>query len=242
MAFKAPANTSTGRSSSFPSAGGLKKTGMTPPRAPPRPLPECRSHYPELMSDSSSPIPFRVGQAIDVHSFAKESEPDKASSTGLESSSPALDTPDEESSRGTKSLWLAGLEWPGETPLEGHSDGDVAAHAVCDALLSATGLGEMGTVFGTDRPQWRGASGEQFLREVCRMLSEAGWRIGNVSVQVIGKKPRMAKRLPEACERMSQILGAPVQVSATTTDGLGFTGRGEGLAASAVALVVRAEA
>lgn len=213
-----------------------------PSRPRPRPLSERRSHYPELMSDSSSPIPFRVGQAIDVHAFAKESEPDKASSTGLESSGTALDTPDEESSRAAKSLWLACLEWPGETPLEGHSDGDVAAHAVCDALLSATGLGEMGTVFGTDRPQWRGASGEQFLREVCRMLSEAGWCIGNVSVQVIGKKPRMAKRLSEACERMSQIIGAPVQVSATTTDGLGFTGRGEGLAASAVALIVRAEA
>lgn len=194
------------------------------------------------MSVSSSPIPFRVGQAIDVHAFAKEGEADKASPTGLDITGPALDTPEEENSRAANSLWLACLEWPGETPLEGHSDGDVAAHAVCDALLSATGLGEMGSVFGTDRPQWRGASGEEFLREVRRMLSEADWRIGNVSVQVIGKKPRMAKRLPEACARMSQILGAPVQVSATTTDSLGFTGRGEGLAASAVALVVRAEA
>lgn len=173
------------------------------------------------MSDSTTPLPFRVGQAIDVHAFAEET--------------PAAN------GRPAESLRLACLEWPGETPLEGHSDGDVAAHALCDAILAATGLGEMGTVFGTERPEWRGASGEQFLREVRRMAAEAGWRLGNATVQVIGKRPRMAKRLPEACARMSQILGAPVSVSATTTDGLGFTGRGEGLAASAVALLVRSE-
>ncbi|WP_115728537.1 2-C-methyl-D-erythritol 2,4-cyclodiphosphate synthase [Actinomyces culturomici] len=171
------------------------------------------------MTSASSPVPFRVGQAIDVHAFASDID---------EGAAPAP-------------LMLACLEWPGETPLSGHSDGDVAAHAVCDAILAATGLGEMGTVFGTDRPQWRGASGEQFLVEVRRMAEEAGWRIGNATVQVIGKRPRMAARLPEACARMSAILDAPVSVSATTTDGLGFTGRGDGLAASAVALVVRAD-
>ncbi|QWW19789.1 2-C-methyl-D-erythritol 2,4-cyclodiphosphate synthase [Schaalia sp. 19OD2882] len=166
------------------------------------------------MSDSR--IPFRVGQAIDVHAFATDPQAVQ-----------------------DKTLMLACLEWPGETPLEGHSDGDVAAHAACDALLGASGLGEMGTVFGTDRPQWHGASGEAFLREVVRMLDQEGWAIGNVTVQVIGRRPRMAARLPEACARMSGIVGAPVQVSATTTDGLGFTGRGEGLAAIAGALVVR---
>lgn len=171
------------------------------------------------MTSASSPVPFRVGQAIDVHAFASDIDEGAASAP----------------------LMLACLEWPGETPLSGHSDGDVAAHAVCDAILAATGLGEMGTVFGTDRPQWRGASGEQFLVEVRRMAEEAGWRIGNATVQVIGKRPRMAARLPEACSRMSAILDAPVSVSATTTDGLGFTGRGDGLAASAVALVVRAD-
>lgn len=168
----------------------------------------------------STPVPFRVGQAIDVHAFAVADE--------------CGNLPD-------KTLMLACVEWPGETPLEGHSDGDVAAHAVCDAILAATGLGEMGSVFGTSRPEWSGASGEQFLVEVCRMARKAGWHVGNATVQVIGTKPRMAARLPEACQRMSEIVGAPVSVSATTTDGLGFTGRGDGLAATAVALVVRAQ-
>ena len=157
--------------------------------------------------------PFRVGQAIDVHAFAAGTEADR------------------------RTLMLACLEWPGQVPLSGHSDGDVAAHALCDAILAATGLGDMGTVFGTNRPEWAGASGEQFLRAVRRMAESAGWSVANASVQVIGNRPRMAARLPEAGVRLSEILGAPVSVSATTTDGLGFTGRGEGLAASAIALV-----
>lgn len=165
--------------------------------------------------------PFRIGQAIDVHAFAAGEGTGTGTGTGQDSP-----------------LMLACLEWPGETPLSGHSDGDVAAHALCDAILAATGLGEMGTVFGTDRPEWAGASGEQFLTEVRRMAEAAGWTLSNATVQVIGKRPRMAHRLPEACSRLSEILGAPVSVSATTTDGLGFTGRGEGLAASAVALLV----
>ena len=166
---------------------------------------------------SEMPSPFRVGHAIDVHAFATSVSPHDG-----------------------KTLMLACLEWPGETPLEGHSDGDAAAHATCDALLAAAGVGDLGTNFGTDRPEWSGASGQAFLTEVRRMLCEAGWAIGNVTVQVIAKRPRMMKRLPEASEKMSQILGAPVSVSATTTDGLGFTGRGEGIAASATALIFRA--
>ncbi|WP_084402932.1 2-C-methyl-D-erythritol 2,4-cyclodiphosphate synthase [Schaalia suimastitidis] len=157
---------------------------------------------------------FRVGQAIDVHAFA---------------------TP--EQARG-KTLMVACLPWPDETPLEGHSDGDVAAHALCDAILGACALGDMGTVFGTDRPQWQGASGEAFLVEVVNMAAAAGWRLGNATVQVIGNKPRMAARLPQACERMTLLAQGPVSVSATTTDGLGFTGRGEGLAALASVLMV----
>ena len=150
----------------------------------------------------------RVGIGTDVHAFGGEGD-----------------------------LWLAGLEWPGEQPLSGHSDGDAVAHAIVDALLGAAGLGDIGEHFGTAHPEYAGAHAEVFLARTRELLAAAGFVIGNVSVQFQGNRPKFSPRRAEAQSRLAEVLGAPVSVTATTTDGLGFPGRSEGIAVTAVAIV-----
>jgi len=154
----------------------------------------------------------RTGVGVDVHAFA------------------AADS--------ARPMWLAGLHWPGEVGLEGHSDADVVAHAAADALFSASGLGDLGSNFGTAEPEWAGASGAVLLGEAARRVRAAGFEIGNVAVQVIGVRPRLGPRREEAQAALTAACGACVTVTATTTDGLGLTGRGEGVAAIATAIVV----
>lgn len=151
---------------------------------------------------------IRVGSGVDVHAFDAESP-----------------------------LRLAGLDWPGEPGLAGHSDGDAVCHAIVDALLSAAGLGDIGSRFGTADPKYAGARSTLFVADTLALLAEHGWRPVNVTVQIVGQRPRFSPRRDEAQAAMTALVGAPVSIGATTTDALGFTGRGEGLAAMATALI-----
>lgn len=153
---------------------------------------------------------LRVGTGVDVHAFDPHAP-----------------------------LHLAGLEWPGEPGLSGHSDGDVICHAAVDALLAAAGLGDIGELVGVDQPDTLGAASTGFLARAVERLAAAGWRPVNLSVQLVGNRPKFAPRRAEAEARLSELVGAPVSLAATTSDGLGFTGRGEGLAAIATALITR---
>jgi len=156
---------------------------------------------------------LRVGIGTDAHAFSTDS---------------------------SRVMSLAGLEWPGEIGVDGHSDGDVAAHAICDALLSAAQCGDLGSNFGTSRPEYAGASGAKLLQETLSIVHSAGYSISNVAVQIVGNRPKIGPRRQAAIDAISAALGgAPVSVSATTTDGLGFTGEGKGLSAIATALITR---
>ena len=155
---------------------------------------------------------FKVGLGVDAHAFSSDED---------------------------RKLWLAGLLWPDQIGVDGYSDGDVAAHAICDALFSAAGLGDLGSNFGVDDPKYQGASGETLLKEALKKITSAGYEIGNVSVQIVCNRPKIGPRRAEAIQALAKALGgAEVSVSATSTDGLGFTGQGLGISALATALLI----
>ncbi len=157
---------------------------------------------------------YKVGIGVDAHAFAADK---------------------------SRKLSLAGLIWENEIGLDGHSDGDVAAHAICDALLSAADLGDLGSNFGVAEAKYAGATGATMLSESLAKIKSAGYKIENVSVQIVGNRPKIAPKRAEAISALSKALsGAKVSVSATSTDGLGFTGEGKGLSAIATALIVSA--
>lgn len=139
----------------------------------------------------------------------------------------------------TEPLWLAGLEWPGEPGLSGHSDGDAVVHAIVDAILQAAGLGDLGTHFGTSRPEFVGAKSRVFLEHTLGLIEEKSLQVSSVAVQIVANAPKIGPRREEAQVTLSGLVGAPVSISATTSDGLGFTGRGEGLLAIATAVLRR---
>lgn len=182
-----------------------------------------------------SPVAFKITVPADLERARRLLSPERGSTTvgrvGIGTDVHAFG--------GEGDLWLAGLQWPGETALSGHSDGDAVAHAIVDALLGAAGLGDIGEHFGTAHPEYAGAHGDVFLARTRELLADAGFGIGNVSVQFQGNRPRFSGRRAEAERVLSAALGgAPVSVTATTTDGLGFPGRGDGISAMAVAMVV----
>ena len=165
------------------------------------------------MTFLGTPSQFRTGVGVDAHAFSEDKN---------------------------RQLWLAAILWPDEIGVDGHSDGDVAAHAICDALFAATSTGDLGSNFGTSRPEYAGASGSTLLAETLKIISTAGYSISNVTVQIIGNRPRIGARRPEAIESLSRALGGvSVSISATTTDGMGLTGEGKGIAAIATALVFK---
>jgi len=164
-----------------------------------------------LIPASASDV--RTGVGVDAHAFSQDPK---------------------------RKLWLAGLLWENEIGVDGHSDGDVAAHAICDALFAAANIGDLGSNFGTSKPEYAGASGEKLLGEALNLVRAAGFEIQNVTVQIVGNRPKIGPRRKDAIAKISKVLGGvQVSVSATTTDGLGLTGEGKGIGAIATALIVR---